>query len=103
MRVLSPINAFTGKVKRHLKCPITDYTGVRIVIGSRVASRREGHFVNARHHRIGINLVRSSARFMGTIVLLVAALNSAEEREVVRQRYGNDLPFYWGAFVLVGR
>jgi CHAT domain-containing protein len=26
-----------------------------------------------------------------------------KEREVVRQRYGNDLPFYWGAFVLVGR
>jgi CHAT domain-containing protein len=25
------------------------------------------------------------------------------EREVVRQRYGKDLPFYWGAFVLVGR
>jgi CHAT domain-containing protein/tetratricopeptide (TPR) repeat protein len=26
-----------------------------------------------------------------------------EERAVVRQRYGKDLPFYWGAFVLVGR
>ena len=26
-----------------------------------------------------------------------------EEREVVRKRYGKDLPFYWGAFVLVGR
>jgi CHAT domain-containing protein/Tfp pilus assembly protein PilF len=26
-----------------------------------------------------------------------------EEREVVRQRYGMDIPFYWGAFVLVGR
>lgn len=26
-----------------------------------------------------------------------------EERETVRQRYGKDLPFYWGAFVLVGR
>jgi CHAT domain-containing protein len=26
-----------------------------------------------------------------------------EEREVVRQRYGQDIPFYWGAFVLVGR
>jgi len=26
-----------------------------------------------------------------------------EEREVVRKRYGRDLPFYWGAFVLVGR
>ncbi len=24
-------------------------------------------------------------------------------RETVRQRYGKDLPFYWGAFVLVGR
>jgi CHAT domain-containing protein/Tfp pilus assembly protein PilF len=26
-----------------------------------------------------------------------------EEREVVRQRYGQDIPLYWGAFVLVGR
>jgi CHAT domain-containing protein/Tfp pilus assembly protein PilF len=26
-----------------------------------------------------------------------------QERDTVRQRYGNDLPFYWGAFVLVGR
>jgi CHAT domain-containing protein len=26
-----------------------------------------------------------------------------EMREVVRKRYGVDFPFYWGAFVLVGR
>ncbi len=26
-----------------------------------------------------------------------------QEREVVRQRYAKDLPFYWGAFVLIGR
>lgn len=26
-----------------------------------------------------------------------------QERETVRQRYGKDLPFYWGAFVLVSR
>jgi len=26
-----------------------------------------------------------------------------EEREVVRRRYGRDLPYYWGAFVLVGK
>jgi CHAT domain-containing protein len=26
-----------------------------------------------------------------------------QEREVVRKRYGKDLPFYWGAFVLVSR
>jgi tetratricopeptide (TPR) repeat protein/CHAT domain-containing protein len=26
-----------------------------------------------------------------------------EMREVVKARYGNDLPFYWGAFVLVGQ
>jgi CHAT domain-containing protein/Tfp pilus assembly protein PilF len=26
-----------------------------------------------------------------------------KEREMVRQRYGKDLPFYWGAFVLVSR
>jgi CHAT domain-containing protein len=26
-----------------------------------------------------------------------------EERAVVRQRYGKDLSFYWGAFVMVGR
>ncbi len=26
-----------------------------------------------------------------------------EERETVRKRYGKDLPFYWGAFVLVSR
>lgn len=26
-----------------------------------------------------------------------------EERETVRQRHGKDLPYYWGAFVLVGR
>jgi CHAT domain-containing protein/tetratricopeptide (TPR) repeat protein len=26
-----------------------------------------------------------------------------KERETVRQRYGRDLPYYWGAFVLVGR
>jgi CHAT domain-containing protein/tetratricopeptide (TPR) repeat protein len=26
-----------------------------------------------------------------------------KERETVRQRYGHDLPYYWGAFVLVGR
>jgi CHAT domain-containing protein len=26
-----------------------------------------------------------------------------EERTVVRQRYGEDLPYYWGAFVLVSR
>ena len=25
------------------------------------------------------------------------------ERDTVRQRYGRDLPYYWGAFVLVGR
>ena len=34
-----------------------------------------------------------------------AALRHAEleEREVVQKRYGRDLPYYWGAFVLVGR
>jgi CHAT domain-containing protein len=26
-----------------------------------------------------------------------------QEREVVRKRYGKDLPFYWGAFVLIGK
>jgi CHAT domain-containing protein/Tfp pilus assembly protein PilF len=26
-----------------------------------------------------------------------------EERALVRKRYGQDLPYYWGAFVLVGR
>ena len=26
-----------------------------------------------------------------------------EEREVVKKRYGQDLPFYWAAFILVGR
>jgi CHAT domain-containing protein len=26
-----------------------------------------------------------------------------QERETVRQRYGKDLPFYWGAFVMVSR
>lgn len=26
-----------------------------------------------------------------------------QEREVVRKRYGKDLPYYWGAFVLVSR
>ena len=26
-----------------------------------------------------------------------------EEREVVRKRYGQDLPYYWGAFVMVSR
>jgi CHAT domain-containing protein len=26
-----------------------------------------------------------------------------QERDTVRQRYGRDLPFYWGAFVLIGR
>ena len=26
-----------------------------------------------------------------------------EERDVVRKRYGRDLPYYWGAFVLVSR
>ena len=26
-----------------------------------------------------------------------------QEREVVRQRHGKDLPFYWGAFVLISR
>ena len=33
------------------------------------------------------------------------ALRQAQlkERETVRQRYGRDLPYYWGAFVLVGR
>ena len=33
------------------------------------------------------------------------ALRQAQlaERETVRQRYGKDLPYYWGAFVLVGR
>jgi CHAT domain-containing protein len=24
-------------------------------------------------------------------------------RQVVKERYGRDLPYYWGAFVLVGR
>jgi CHAT domain-containing protein len=33
------------------------------------------------------------------------ALRQAQlkEREVVRQRYNKDLPFYWGAFVLISR
>jgi CHAT domain-containing protein len=26
-----------------------------------------------------------------------------KEREQVKKRYGKDLPYYWGAFVLVGR
>ena len=26
-----------------------------------------------------------------------------KERDTVRQRYGRDLPYYWGAFVLIGR
>ena len=30
-------------------------------------------------------------------------LAQLDERDVVRKRYGKDLPFYWGAFVLVGR
>jgi len=32
---------------------------------------------------------------------LVAA--QEDERKIVQQRYGRDLPYYWGAFVLVGR
>ena len=34
-----------------------------------------------------------------------SALHSAqlEERARVKKRYGNDLPYYWGAFVLIGR
>ena len=34
-----------------------------------------------------------------------AALRAAEleEREQVKKRYGSDLPYYWGAFVLVGQ
>jgi CHAT domain-containing protein/Tfp pilus assembly protein PilF len=33
------------------------------------------------------------------------ALRRAEiaERDIVKKRYGKDLPYYWGAFVLVGR
>ena len=33
------------------------------------------------------------------------ALRQAQlaERETVKKRYGKDLPFYWGAFVMVGR
>jgi CHAT domain-containing protein len=33
------------------------------------------------------------------------ALREAQQemREKVKARYGRDLPFYWGAFVLVGR
>ncbi len=33
------------------------------------------------------------------------ALRQAQlaERETVRKRYGKDLPFYWGAFVMVSR
>jgi len=33
------------------------------------------------------------------------ALRAAQQemRERVRARYKQDLPFYWGAFVLVGR
>ena len=26
-----------------------------------------------------------------------------QERETVRRRYGKDLPYYWGAFVLISR
>ena len=26
-----------------------------------------------------------------------------EMREIVKARYGNNLPLYWGAFLLVGR
>ena len=26
-----------------------------------------------------------------------------KERDEVKQRYGRDLPYYWGAFILVGR
>jgi CHAT domain-containing protein len=33
------------------------------------------------------------------------ALRQAQlaEREIVKKRYGKDLPFYWGAFVMIGR
>jgi CHAT domain-containing protein len=32
------------------------------------------------------------------------AIRKAElnERKIVEQRYGKDLPYYWGAFVLIG-
>jgi CHAT domain-containing protein len=26
-----------------------------------------------------------------------------DERKIVQGRYGSDLPYYWGAFILVGR
>jgi CHAT domain-containing protein len=32
---------------------------------------------------------------------LVAA--QGDERKTVQQRYKSDLPYYWGAFILVGR
>jgi len=45
------------------------------------------------------------AKWLGAGLDKPEALRQAqlEERETVRQRYGKDLPYYWGAFVLIGR
>jgi hypothetical protein len=40
---------------------------------------------------------------MASINTKALAAAQEDERKIVKQRYGSDLPYYWGAFILGGR
>ena len=74
---------------RYFACRAAERCGVIVQVGRALAGRRTAASDRARLGGLDAHepLLRAQPK----------------ERDAVRQRYGRDLPCYWGEFVLVGR